>query len=276
MNRGHFSLNIVVALHCEAIQIIEYYHLKKITHLNLPFTLFVNKDKTIHLIISGIGKIKSTAATTFLAMWTGSNSHSCFLNIGIAGSQQHTIGEGFLINKVIDKSTHKCWFPCVSLFKIKNQTVLHSYDLPQISCPNNAIADMEGAAFFETAIHFVSLEQVHIYKIISDNNEKSMYEITKEKVKQLISINLPVILEVINELIALSIQENNINHVDHLAQFQATWHFSHSQLVQLREYLRRWRIQIKDNDAWLHCKNAKTAPQVISLLVEKLDEYCLY
>jgi len=276
MSNANFSLNIVMALHSEAIPIIEYFHLKKITHVNLPFTLFVNKDKSIHLILSGIGKVKIASATTFLHMWTGNKNHTCFLNIGIAGSKQHTIGDGVLIHKVIDKSTNKCWFPFVSRLKIKNQATLFTHDLPQTSYPSNGIVDMEGSAFFETAIHFVTQEQVQLYKIISDMDEKTMHEITKEKVKQLISTNITTISELANNLISLSIEENKLDQPDFLETFQATWHFTHSQLLQLKQCLKRWRIQIKDQDALLHCRDEKTASHVLSKLVEKLDEHCLY
>src|SRR5690348_6346061 len=94
-------LNIVVALHSEAKPLIEYYYLKKICSETLPFPVFSNKDRSIHLVVSGIGKIKTAAATTFLHCLTGNKSFSCFLNIGISGSSQYPIGALILAAKIV-------------------------------------------------------------------------------------------------------------------------------------------------------------------------------
>ena len=262
-----------MALHTEAKPIIDMFRLKKITHVNLPFSIFVNKDKTIHLIISGIGKIKMAAATTFLFMWTGSQKHSCFLNIGIAGSNQFSIGEGMLIHKMTEMSTGKSYYPFVSFLKIKKQAHLITYDTPQNSYPNLSIIDMEGSAFFETATQFVSLEQVQLFKIISDIDEKSLQALTKEKVTQIISDNLSTISELANSLIELSIQENKLDPtLDLIKEFQSTWYFTHAQLIQLKEVLRRWHTQKKNINAWQYCQNEKNAAYVISKLFATVNE----
>src|SRR5689334_9443081 len=108
------SLNIVVALHCEAKSLIEYFQLKKIMQHNLPFPIFVNKDKNIHLIISGVGKIKAAAATTFLAMWTDRLTACTFLNVGIAGATQFARDNFIIAHKIIEDSTQRSWYPFVT------------------------------------------------------------------------------------------------------------------------------------------------------------------
>ncbi len=266
-----------MALHAEAKPIIDYFKLKKIIQVNLPFTIFVNKDQTIHLIISGIGKTKMAAATTFLHLWTGSQSHHCFLNVGIAGSRQFSVGESVLVHKIIEKSTSKSWYPFVSLINIEKQTTLLTHDMPATSYPDIGMIDMEGAAFFETATHFVAQEQVQLFKIISDTDEKSLQELSKDKVAQLITANLPTLSMLINELMSLSRQENKLDaSADLVEKFQSTWHFTHAQLLQLKESLRRWRIQIKNHNAWEHCRDEKNASHVLRKMVNKLDENCLY
>lgn len=113
-------LYLVTALPCEAKPLIEYFKLTKMTHIHLPFPVFVNKSNDIYLVISGIGKVKAAIATTFLYS-LASDQTGCFLNIGIAGSLEYQIGDCVIANKVTEFSTQRHWYPYVSLLK-KNKT----------------------------------------------------------------------------------------------------------------------------------------------------------
>jgi len=267
-------LNIVTALHCEAKPLIEHFQLKKISEGNPPFPIFVNKEQTIHLIVTGVGKVKAAAGTTFLHCWTGSKPTSCFLNIGIAGSTQFALGDCLLIHKIMENSTGRCWYPFVSLIKNKNQGQLITHDVPQQSYPAAGLVDMEGAAFFQTASHFVSQEHIQIMKIVSDNDTSSQNQLNEETVKQFVAKNVSSISDVAHYLLNLSEQENNLNKdPDHLTDFQSTWHFTHSQTLQLKEYLRRWQKQITKINVWDFCKQEKNSAAVINKIMQKLDEH---
>jgi len=275
--QNKFILNIVIALHPEAKPLIEYYHLRKITHIDMPFTIYVNKEKTIYLIISGIGKIKIATATTFLYMWTGSKSHSTFLNIGLAGSKQFALEEGVLIHKITEMSTHKNGYPFVTPIKIKNQATLMTYDTPQKDYPMTGLMDMEGSAFFQTATHFVSVEQVQLFKVVSDADEKSLLAINHDQASQWINKNLKQIALLADYLISLSSQENQINMDDDLLEkFKTQWHFTYSQLLQLKKNLRHWRLHNRNLDVLDYCKHEKTAAHVNFKLVKILNENCVY
>lgn len=265
-------LNIVTALHCEAKPLIEHFQLKKISHVDLPFSIFVNKEQTIYLIVTGIGKVKMAAGTTFLHCWTGSKPTSCFFNIGIAGSTQFALGDCILIHKIMENSTERCWYPFVSLIKNKNQGQLITHDVPQKTYPTAGLVDMEGSAFFQTASHFVSQEHIQVMKIVSDNNTSPQNQLNEDNVKQFITRNLSSISEVAHYLLNLSQQENDLDkNPDHLTEFQSTWHFTHSQTLQLKEYLRRWQKQITKINVWDFCKQEKNSAAVINKIMQKLE-----
>lgn len=265
-------LNIITALHAEAKPLIGHFQLKKISHLDLPFPIFVNKEQTIYLIVTGVGKVKVAAGTTFLHCWNGSKPTSCFLNIGIAGSAQFALGDCLLIHKITENSTERCWYPFVSLIKNKNQGQLITHDIPQKSYPAAGLVDMEGSAFFQTASHFVSQEHIQIIKIISDNDDFSQNQLNEETVKQFITKKLPSISDVVHYLLNLSQQENNLNKdPEHLTEFQSTWHFTHAQTLQLKEYLRRWEKQITKINILDFCKQEKNSAAVINKIMQKLE-----
>ncbi len=254
-------LNIIVALPCEARPIISFYKLKKMP-IN-PFPIFTNNDQTIYLIEAGIGKVKIAAATTFLYTLTGSQNHACFLNVGIAGSTQFSIGRPVLANKIIEHSTQRCWYPFIAPLKNQNQTSLITHDLPQKDYPEVGMIDMEGSAFFQTAAHFVTQEQIQVLKFISDNNTSSLNQINAVLVSDLITKNMHEIDILTNYLLQLSLQEKSLEFdTDWIAQFKEKWHFTHSQLLQLKEYLRKWHVIHGDKNPFLICENSQNASQV--------------
>lgn len=272
----HSILNIIVALHCEAAPIIGFFGLKKISE-KLPFSIFVNREKTIYLILSGVGKIKMSAATAFLYFYTGRKQGTSFLNIGIAGSAEISLGSAVLANKIIDFSTGRNNYPFIP-FKNLPQTTLITHDLSQKNFPSTGMIDMEGSAFFQTAALFVTQEQIQIIKIISDSHEKSFEELNKSTVENLINNKLDQIKEVCHYLTDLSHHENALELNENiLTSFQTNWHFTHSQTEQLREYLRRWFILEDPHDPLHFCQNEKNAADVIKKLKSKLDyANCLY
>lgn len=271
-------LNIVVALHCEAKPLIENLKLKKIINPALPFSIFTNKH--IYLIIAGVGKIKAAIATTFLAQYTGSHQYSCYLNLGITGgSSQAKIGALFLINKVTDVSLQRNWYPFTSHLKFKNQTCLVTHDSPQTIYPNFGAIDMEASAFYQAATTFVTQEQVQILKVISDNQSEDMKQINENFVKELIQNNLNCILDVITQLLQLSqIESKMLVEPSQFESFLSKWHFTQTEQIQLREYLRRWQLQFPTEDSLLFCQNELKSKQVINKIIMKLDQHanCIY
>ena len=96
-------LNLVVATIPEAKPIIKFFNLKQ-NKLISEFKIFENYQKTISLIISGIGKINAASAVTYLALKSKKIKNNIWLNIGIAGGKED-IGKLFMINKSIDYSS---------------------------------------------------------------------------------------------------------------------------------------------------------------------------
>jgi len=146
---------IVAAFYKEVAQLIKHYKLKK---ENTPFEIFKNDE--IIVIISGIGKINSAIATTYLL----SNYDIDFcINFGIAGSSKFKVGEIFLINKI-----NKNLYPDI--------LYTHPFKESEIICSDKIITngdfklvDMESEGFFKAATKFLPLENIFIIKIVSDN-----------------------------------------------------------------------------------------------------------
>ena len=130
-------------------------NLKKI---DAPFEIFANDE--IIVIISGIGKINSAIATTYLL---SKEKIDFIINFGIAGSKNRDIGEIFLINKINNKLFPDILYP-------------HPFNESEIVCSDEVVTkgdyplvDMESEGFFRSATKFLPLENIFIIKIVSDN-----------------------------------------------------------------------------------------------------------
>ena len=188
------EINILVAMKREALPLINYWNLK----LNSK-KFYSNKKKGINLIISGIGKKKSEKATVYLAEKT--NENSFFLNIGIAGHKDFKLGEIILVSKVTDNTTKYNWYPSL-LWKTKiKKNSLITVRFPKIRYLTKHLYDMEAAGFFNGARRFVGPELAQSIKIISDNKESSILNISSNKIEHWIKLKIITIDKLINEFI---------------------------------------------------------------------------
>jgi len=146
---------IISAFYKEVAPIIKHYNLKK---ENSPFEIFKNDE--IIVIISGIGKLNSAIATTYIL----SNYDIDFcINFGIAGSSKFEVGEIFLINKI-----NKNLYPDILYAHPFKETYIECFD--EIKTNGNFnLVDMESEGFFKSATKFMPLENIFIIKIVSDN-----------------------------------------------------------------------------------------------------------
>ena len=187
------GINIVVAMKREATPLINYWNLKENSK-----NFYSNKKKKINLIISGIGKKKAEKATIYLGQKT---NNYFFLNIGIAGHKNFKLGEIILISKVTDNKNKYSWYPSL-LWKTKiKKSPLMTVIFPKIRYTTNYLYDMEAAGFFKGARNFVGPEKAQCIKIVSDNKDSSILNISSKKIENWIYSKTPLINKLVNEFV---------------------------------------------------------------------------
>ena len=190
------EINIVVAMKREAEPLINYWDLKENSK-----KFYSNKKKKINLIISGIGKKRAEKATIYLAEKT--NNNSFFLNIGIAGHKNYKLGEIILISKITDNKSKYSWYPSL-LWKTKiKKKPLITVAFPKIRYTTDHLYDMEAAGFFKGARNFVGPEKVQCIKIVSDNKDSSILNISSKKIGDWIYSKTSVINKLVNEFLKI-------------------------------------------------------------------------
>ena len=193
------------------------------------FRLYLNQQSQVGLLITGVGKVNTAAAL----MWVQQIGEIAnYLNVGIIGHGSGKLGDHYLINKVFDVASGKTYYPAIH-FKWKFAiSQLQTVDLPQDHYIEGIGFDMEASAFLYVARKFVTAESVHVFKVVSDNNDSSYRQINAEKVEGFIQ----GALEPINHLI-FSMQVDEVTRIelssDLFDQMNQRWHITVSQKQQL-------------------------------------------
>lgn len=237
-------INFVVATHIESLPIIEFYSLKQIKSDSI-FQVFRNIKTNIYLIISGIGKIKSASATTYLFAIHTKIKNQIWINIGICGHIDHPVGNGYLVNKITDKSTKQNFYP--------NLAFSHNFfTCGCITCdkPNfkycQSLYDMESSGFFSTALKFSTSELVHLFKVISDNQANRIIQRDKSYVLGLIRNNLNLIDKLVKKLKMINKKnykknQNQINEIQkQFFYFCKYFNFQEEEKNKLKDMLEDW------------------------------------
>ena len=108
-----------------------------------------------------------------------------------------------MISKITDNKTKYSWYPSL-LWKTKiKKSPLLTVRFPKIRYSENCLYDMEAASFFREARTFVGPEKVQCIKIISDNKDSSILNISSKKIENWINSNTIVINKLVNEFLKI-------------------------------------------------------------------------
>ena len=236
---------LVVALQAEAQPLITHFGLR----CEPPMGMFrIYRSDSMALVISGVGKSLSAAATGYLCGCSHGWRNAPWINVGVAGHRDADVGELIVANKIIDQSTAQSWYPPQLVSSVVNSTLI-TVDEPEEIYREGAAYDMEAAGFFPSATRCSSSELVQSIKVISDNPHQSIASVNARFIEKLITNNLSKIEQFINRLSELSIEVKVLPASGSLPESWANrWSFSVTQGHRLRRLLQRWRALIDDGE----------------------------
>ncbi|MFV1992577.1 MAG: hypothetical protein ACC635_01620 [Acidiferrobacterales bacterium] len=266
-------INIVCALKCEARPLIDHYGLrhKPVDEIKLY------QNAKINLVITGVGGKLCAAAVNRLAQ--SRKQPSAWLNIGIAGHGQLTVGEGRIIHKITGPDGSNWYPPRLKLntgIKPGKNNIdsisLITVDSPEKSYQDDYACDMEAAYFYQAATKHQTSELVQCYKIISDNNFSPTENINAKKVRTLIEKRLPdisILIEALSGLYKLSALNSPAISIDELTN---NYHFSQYQKIHLVKLLERLSLLTSQDNYGQLAPKLKNSRQVLDWLESKIKE----
>ena len=274
MNKSEFlnkmSVRWVIALKEEAKVILDYYEMALINEKTL-YPIYKNIEETHWLILSGIGRHNSAAATSYLYSISNASKWTSWINIGIAGSGKGDYGNIYLVDKIFNQNSNITYPATMPKSNLPKMSLLTT-DIPITNYSSKELIDMEGSAFFDIASKLTSKEFICIMKIISDGPENNIKQLTKLRIIELLKLNLTKIAQVVSYYENLSENENKIKEKPEIFfKISSNWHFSVTQSSQLENLLRRLKVFCDNNEIMNLIKQCKSSSSVINSLNNKIE-----
>ena len=261
---------LVVALHSEAKPLIARFGLRASAEAE-GFKLFLGDG--IALIVSGIGRIAAAAATAYLQGFLEGGRNCAWVNIGIGGHATETLGGAFLAHRIIEAASGRCWYPSLIIDHSGSTAEVVTVDAPEVDYPMDAVYDMEASGFYPTATRFSTSELVQVVKVVSDNRESSLDQLTPGRIEALIVDRLEVIEAVIERTTALAQEARGLGlEPANFTRVLERWHFTVSERHRLRRLLQRYQVLYPENDDWHHGLVAMRGSDVLHWLQARIAE----
>jgi len=163
-------LRFVVALQAEARALVERFAMEPAAEA--PFSIYRGEDSW--LIVSGLGKAATAAATAYLHLFSGGEMGRAWINVGLGGHSARAVGESVIAHKISDGASGTSWYPQLVVDSprptvpvLTIERVEEEYSLPWVY-------DSEAAGFYPTACRFSVAELVHCFKVVSDNSDATL------------------------------------------------------------------------------------------------------
>lgn len=268
-------MNFVVALQAEATPIINQWRLRKLSSWQ-PFPVFesIQSGAITRLIISGIGRTNSAAATAWLAGRTLHDSKTrpqVWLNAGIAGNLENEVGTLLTGHKITEQATGKTWYPPQLKSPLRSSDILTTDQIVTDYTPDT-LHEMEASGFYNTAQRFSFSELIQCVKIVSDNKLNSVTKIDAKFATKLIADNINVLKEYSLGLQEIAQQCDQPDSQYIQEQITSTCKFSVTQQRQLQRLLQRYAVIFGQWDTLpAEIDNAKNATEILGILRDKLD-----
>ena len=272
MHPNAYRIFIYTALPCEAKPLIAYFSLKKEISIQ-PFAVYLNQN--ICLTVTGLGKSAMAAGVAYTQALFVSVGHPIMLNIGIAGHKNHSVGDLFLIDKIIDADSKKSYYPALTFTPPCCTGSIQTASKPQLTYDTPHLCDMEAAAFYETAVRFTTGELILCLKVVSDNQWSSVEAIQPKQVAALIAAHLATV----ESLLALAAMQSALITAPEPKLFEQLlqrYHFSVNERMQLKNQLSRWNVvtdheSLEFDETGLH--SGKDVLRWLELRINNADFY---
>jgi hypothetical protein len=261
-------IRLVVALASEARPLIARFGLRRAADAE-GFETFLSDEAA--LVVSGMGRVASAAATAYLQGFLGGGRHGVWLNVGIAGHRDTPVGNAVLAHKIVEATSERCWYPPLVIEPPCTTAEVLTVDVPERYYSRDAVYEMEAAAFYPIACRFSTAELVQVVKIVSDNLDNPTTRLTPARVEALVEQRLDIIVALADGIGALAAELGAAEAAPaSLESILERWHFTVSERRHLSRLLRHYQLLYPDADRWPEDLDARRAKDVLRWLEARI------
>ncbi len=191
-------INLVVALKCEAMPLVEHFRLRR-RHTTGEISIY--SQEQLRLVVTGPGKTAAAAGTALLHAM-GNGTEQLWMNIGIAGHRDLEVGTGVRATCIVDYVSGHRWYPLTAVPLCGTGKTICTVDAPELRFPGDMVYDMEASGFSAAAARLGHGEMIQCYKVISDNRATGTGAVTPAAVEALVGPHVSGIAQGLNALVA--------------------------------------------------------------------------
>jgi hypothetical protein len=260
-----------VALPCEAAPWIDYFKLKP--DPAAPFRSY--RAGEIALVVTGIGASACATAIGYIAGCAAPPRTCVWLNAGIAGHPVRPRGTLMRVDKCISSREGVVFYPSLPIRDTIPSSTCIAVDMVETEYRDDALYDMESAAFFSSACRFSFIDLVHAVKIVSDSPAQPTGDLDRQLITDLVAACVPTIVSELAEPLLNNARElsEESKQVD-VGGFLRNWHFSVSNESLLRATVSDWVAvhdgALPDPGMFSACRNAR---EVVEQMRRILDSH---
>ena len=189
------DLRIITALPAEAKPINRHFGLERDNRIT-QYPLY--RTEGIMLIISGVGQADVATAACWLQSQYPINERTRWLNIGIGGHIYRHLGEIIIASQVCNENLECYDIPTSEPSPCDSQQVM-TVEQPLSHYPGDWVYDMEAYGFIKALSGSIASGSVQCMKIISDNQDNPVTNISGKMVSKLISEQLETIDKLVQQ-----------------------------------------------------------------------------
>jgi len=205
-------LRFVVALPAEARPLVDRFGMALASESPFP----VYRGPEAWLAVSGHGKAAAAAATAYLHLASVGALGRAWLNVGLGGHGQRTLGEGVVAHKISDAASGASWYPQIVIDSPSPTVPVLTVERVEEEYSPPWIYESEAAGFFPTACRFSVAELVHCYKVVSDNPDATLSRrMSNASIEELIAGNLEDVEAFARGLAELALE---VEHIEEMAR----------------------------------------------------------
>lgn len=208
-------------------------------------------------------------------LYSPDKQYPVLLNLGIAGHRRHQLGSLFLADKILNMDSGKKFYPQFPFIPACETAAVATLGRAQTAYAENYLYDMEAAGFYEMACKFSSSELIHSLKVVSDNEQSPIGNISENTVQGWMAEHLGVINDVITQLCLL---RGRLPSTDDALyeELIGEFHFTTSSAVKLKNLLRKLRLSKPLQPLDWRDVNAKSGKDLIGWLENQLEKQEFY
>lgn len=258
---------VFVALACEARLLVQAWNLKKLTQQK-PFAIYSNQERVV--VIAGVGKLAMAAAVAYTMCLYAEIVSPILINFGIAGHQNFPVGNLYLADKITDCETAKNHYPQLTFANHFQTSAVKTLTKPSSDYADDSLFDMEAAAFYEIATKFNTNEFLHSLKIVSDNTDSAIENISEAMVVEWVGNKVDDINRLLNNLLKARDLLPKINNDLYFELIQRV-HFTEASAVKLKGLMQRWQAVMGDSDLKWTDSGASSGKELIAWMELQLE-----